>query len=203
MSTFRGQVHSASSSTRSCCGTPATRTPPWTSSATTDTTFATTTYDACHHLATTTSTCSAATSSAPPTSPTGSSARYATPPHPRPDRSTALSARFCTVTTHTPTTRTHGPSTNSGGSPCSSTRPPISLGSNSASPALPVFWTRAGCSGAAGAPIQHQHHKLDACLELGDPHGSPAPCTYGGPGPRPRPAALTGCPTSGPRRSTC
>jgi len=62
-STTRGHLvdgatrgRSASSLMPSCCGTPATRTPPWTSYAATVTTSATTTYDACHPSATTTST---------------------------------------------------------------------------------------------------------------------------------------------------
>ncbi len=92
-------ARSASSLMPSCCGTPATRTPPWTSYAATVTTSATTTYDACHPSATTTSTSSAATSSAPPTSPTDSSAPYATPPPDNQPR--VLSARSCAVATHT------------------------------------------------------------------------------------------------------
>jgi len=91
-------ARSASSLMPSCCGTPATRTPPWTSYAATVTTSATTTYDACHPSATTTSTSSAATSSAPPTSPTDSSAPYATPPPDNQPR--VLSARSCAVATH-------------------------------------------------------------------------------------------------------
>ena len=71
---------SAWSSTPSCCGTPATRTPPWTSCAATVTTSGTTTYDGCHRSPRTTRTSSAATSSVPPTSPTGNSDGHLTSP---------------------------------------------------------------------------------------------------------------------------